>query len=154
MHGSNGRSFACRQACKNWLHTHTNWPHAMAWWDDSRKRTITRKVNLHITLLTSVVRPQLSKGVQKKIAWSSLLWVQEHLACFWPSVSTTGFFLGQETTKPRLFKSSASTQSNRILPWSGSPGSFKTQSAYRSCIYHLLCHTPLAQIASFTYSDF
>lgn len=52
-------------------HTYTNSPHAVAKLDDSRKRTNSRKVKLHTKLLRSVVRCQLSEGMQKTVVWAS-----------------------------------------------------------------------------------
>lgn len=128
-------SFACRQSYwTGCTQLHTNSPHAMARLDDSRNRMNSRKVKLHTEVLGSVVRSQRSGGIQNTAVWSSLPWVQEHLYFFWPSIPTTGSLLGQETTKPRPFDSSALTQLNRIHPWSGFPGSFKMQGAHRNFI--------------------
>lgn len=117
MYVSNGTFFACTQAYKNWLrthtHTHTNSLHAMARLDDSRKRTVSRKVKLRIKVLRSVVRSQLSEGVQKKVAWSSLPWVQDHF-----------YFSGLQYQQPGLYYARKQLNPGPLiaLPWHNQTG--------------------------------
>lgn len=85
-------SFACRQSYwTGCTQLYTNSPHTMASLDDSRNRMNSRKLKLHIEVLRSVVRCQLSEGVQKTVIQSSLPWVQEHLFIFFFAFHTNNW---------------------------------------------------------------